>query len=350
MPTDPFRLVGHADWLAQAEAQLPSDITAFVVKGGGAKLRIAPGLCRQRGVLVLGHDWLPILADGRFTLEGMVHTPGLYEGKIRNLARSSEQTWRPAYQRRQVLNEPAVLVGGSRNYYHWLINHLPRLLWLRRRGLLTGRRILVNDELTGFQRDSLAALDIDGSQLYELADNAAVYCDDLLVPDFFAANTVTHPAAVAMLRDAYLPWGSAPRIPAERIHLSRRDAANRRLHNEERAVALASAAGFRTVTTAGMPFREQVGLFAGAEAVLAVHGAGLTNLLFCRPGSLVIEVAQRAHRVSSMHMLSLVCGHQHHFVDATTDALAAEQNPLLVDWWVDEEGLRRELAHWLPPR
>ncbi len=341
---DVFRLVGHEEWLDQADDILSSEVPPFVVKSGGTKLRVAPGLCRQRGVRVLGHDWLPILPDGRFTLQGMVHTPLLYAAKIRNLERVGEHTWQPAYRRLGRLNEPAVLVGGSRNYYHWLINHLPRLLWLRERGLLAGRRILVNDALTGFQRDSLALLGIDQSAVHELADDEALECDDLLVPDFFAANTITHPFAVKLLRDAYLPAAKAASSARRRIHLSRRDASNRRLKNEPAAEALAATLGFESITTAGMPFADQVRLFAEATAVLGVHGAGLTTLVFSPAGTQVIEIALPSHRVSSMRMLSLVCGHVHDFVDASTGPLADGINPLLVDWSVDEADLARRLG------
>jgi capsular polysaccharide biosynthesis protein len=39
-----------------------------------------------------------------------------------------------------------------------------------------------------------------------------------------------------------------------------------------------------------MSFREQVGALAGAEVVLAPHGAGLSNLVFARPDAKVIEL------------------------------------------------------------
>jgi capsular polysaccharide biosynthesis protein len=48
--------------------------------------------------------------------------------------------------------------------------------------------------------------------------------------------------------------------------------------------------GFRKVTLSGMSVSEQCELFSSAEVVVAPHGAGLTNLLFCREGTRVVEI------------------------------------------------------------
>ena len=39
-----------------------------------------------------------------------------------------------------------------------------------------------------------------------------------------------------------------------------------------------------------MSVAEQVELFVYADVVVAPHGAGLTNLLFCREGTRIVEI------------------------------------------------------------
>jgi capsular polysaccharide biosynthesis protein len=47
--------------------------------------------------------------------------------------------------------------------------------------------------------------------------------------------------------------------------------------------------GFETVFLERMAIEDQISLFRDAEFVIGAHGAGLTNLLFCAPGTKVLE-------------------------------------------------------------
>ncbi len=39
-----------------------------------------------------------------------------------------------------------------------------------------------------------------------------------------------------------------------------------------------------------MTFKEQVDVMASTSVLIALHGAGLTNLMFMQPGTVVIEI------------------------------------------------------------
>jgi capsular polysaccharide biosynthesis protein len=52
------------------------------------------------------------------------------------------------------------------------------------------------------------------------------------------------------------------------------------------------------VFDASGPFRTHIEQFAAAAVVIAPHGAGLANLVFCAPGTTVIELGYD----SSKHM------------------------------------------------
>ena len=48
--------------------------------------------------------------------------------------------------------------------------------------------------------------------------------------------------------------------------------------------------GWESVTLEDLPIREQVKVFAEASHVLATHGAGMVNALWCREGTKIVEI------------------------------------------------------------
>jgi capsular polysaccharide biosynthesis protein len=86
-----------------------------------------------------------------------------------------------------------------------------------------------------------------------------------------------------------------PRTGFERLYISRASASKRKLINEVEVMHYLHRFGFRSVTLETMPVTEHARLFASAKAVVAPHGAGLTNLMFCQPGTKVIEIFSPNH-------------------------------------------------------
>ncbi len=63
-----------------------------------------------------------------------------------------------------------------------------------------------------------------------------------------------------------------------------------------------------------MSITEQVSLLASAKVVIAAHGAGLTNLLFCSPGTKVIELMSPDAVRPYYHHLSNNCGLDYYYL------------------------------------
>ena len=93
--------------------------------------------------------------------------------------------------------------------------------------------------------------------------------------------------------------------------MTRGSARLRRLINEQAVVAALDAAGFETFEPASGNHREQVETFRNADVVVAVHGAALTNLMFCRPGTLVVELFAEDHVKSTYLWLAHRLGLHH---------------------------------------
>jgi capsular polysaccharide biosynthesis protein len=75
-----------------------------------------------------------------------------------------------------------------------------------------------------------------------------------------------------------------------RIYITRQNAVSRRLLNEDELWEKLSAAGFKKYLLEEMSIEEQVKLFYNAEVIAGTHGAGFTNLCFCKTGTKVLEI------------------------------------------------------------
>jgi capsular polysaccharide biosynthesis protein len=96
------------------------------------------------------------------------------------------------------------------------------------------------------------------------------------------------PAAFESLRadllSAFVPATVRPR----RLHILRPGVTWRRLENEAEIADVAARHGFTPVVPERLSMAEQAALFAGADAVLGVKGAAMTNILFAAPSCRLI--------------------------------------------------------------
>jgi capsular polysaccharide biosynthesis protein len=85
-----------------------------------------------------------------------------------------------------------------------------------------------------------------------------------------------------------LPHDSS--VPNRRVYISRALRPLRRLLNEQACIEVMAEHGFQPYRTENLTLRDERELFANAEAVVGVCGAGLANLLFCHPQCVAVEL------------------------------------------------------------
>jgi capsular polysaccharide biosynthesis protein len=66
--------------------------------------------------------------------------------------------------------------------------------------------------------------------------------------------------------------------------------------------------GFRRYEMETLPLDEQVRLFYDAEVVVAAHGAGLANLLFCGPSARLVELFPHSFVIPTYYLLCCALG------------------------------------------
>ncbi|MEG4403688.1 tetratricopeptide repeat protein [Microcoleus sp. MON2_D5] len=208
----------------------------------------------------------------------------------------------------------AVLAGLSGNvYFHWMVDILPRIEVLQRWGINLEEidRFLVNSCQQPFQRETLKALGIPEYKIIESDRHPYIQAKQLIVPSFSGYLGWLSPQALKFLRrvflnqkfqnlcraNIFLPKGTQVSeqddrkyIYPERIYVSRSKSSYRRVINEEQVIEFLSGFGFVSVLLESMTLEEQIALFSRAKAIVAPHGSGLTNIIFCGAGTKVIEL------------------------------------------------------------
>ena len=192
----------------------------------------------------------------------------------------------------------SLLGGGGAamgNYYHWLMDSLPRLQLLRAVGLLESvDYYLIYNKNHRFAVEMLTALGIRPEQIIDVETHPHVQAQRLLVTTPVRGTGNHAPDwACHFLRDMFLPAPPVARTFSPYVYISRRDAQMRQVLNEAAVEEVLQEFGFATYTLSDLSFAEKRALFSNARLVVSPIGAGLANLVFAPPGTPVLELMPR---------------------------------------------------------
>jgi hypothetical protein len=175
------------------------------------------------------------------------------------------------------------------NYYHFLMDSLPRLGILEAALPDTKLDGYLVDNNTRYHRELIALLGLDRLPMLSPRRGLAVRARRLLVPSLPNISMVASPETTTWLREHLPPRQLAGR--PERLYVTRGTTRHtRRMEHEEAVFASLSRRGFVRFDPGSVSVQEQIDHFAAARVIVAPHGAALTNLNFCRPGVRVLEL------------------------------------------------------------
>jgi len=173
---------------------------------------------------------------------------------------------------------------GQDNYYHWLVDVLPRLalVWS---GDVVVDRYAINAALP-FQAETLRILGIPRERVISAQNAGQVKARTLVVPSLTGHAA---PWVCRFLRDKLMRGMPAPKGLPSKLYLARGTRGRRRVTNERQLLDFLARDGFEVVDCGRMSVVEQINAFAAADIVIAPHGAALSNLVFCKPRTKVVE-------------------------------------------------------------
>lgn len=220
---------------------------------------------------------------------------------------------------RELAGSAAVIatIGSSDMYYHWMFDALPRIEILRRAtiDLQSIDHFIVSRCRFPFHRETLSTLGINSSSIIESSPSLHLRVEQLIVPSLPGKMGITPKWICDFLRMTFLTQCSSRSVGLpERIYIGRGDATHRKVINEAEVVEYLERFGFVKVTAGTMSVTEQVALFSAANVIVAPHGGGLSNLVFCSPGTKVIECFAPTYVRACFWALSNQLGLEHYYL------------------------------------
>jgi capsular polysaccharide biosynthesis protein len=197
--------------------------------------------------------------------------------------------WLPKPQRVEGTLLNLTTRGSHANYYHFLLDVLPRYGIFRE--ALPDRRpdAIYVPHSSRYMKQLLALTGIDQHPLIQAEKHLALQADRLLVPSTPNQELAAPVWVVEWLRKN-LPVSEVSGVPS-RLYVTRGDAPNTRRYVEEPDLwPLLEQQGFTRVDPGTLTVQEQIDWFAGADVIVAPHGAALSNLVFCKPGVRILEL------------------------------------------------------------
>ena len=178
------------------------------------------------------------------------------------------------------------------NYYHWISESIFRL-WMVHKSLdkLT---LLLPEQYrhTDFVMGSIEPFNV--KDIYFIPNGKSVFVKNLCLPQIKPICDSYNSIHVKEVRRFYnnhiLESTKFINTKCERLYISRKYAIRRKVYNEDEIINILNKYNFTIFYPEKYNFHEQVTIFSQVNILVGEHGSGLTNMLFMKSNSIVLEL------------------------------------------------------------
>jgi hypothetical protein len=239
------------------------------------------------------------IADDRFSFRNN-HLIDKELNVIGEIRREEDYQFDPFPIYYQTLQRPIKLKGtvaylsdpDPKNYYHWMCRTLPLIrIYQKFFGLQEIDFFYVGHfPISNFHKESLNQAGIAMSKVTQEACTADRLVMAITNRSIDFGDPINKEAYLftrnLFIKKSEFKWSDNK----SRIYVKRGNVNRRKVNNEAQVIGLLEKYGFAVVEMDNKTVQEQAEIFFQAEAIVAPHGAALTNLLFIQPGVKVIEL------------------------------------------------------------
>lgn len=177
---------------------------------------------------------------------------------------------------------------GHGNYYHWMFHVIGRLSVLKALeiDIHDFDHIVLNKPYKKFQEQSIKDFCLPQDKLVFIDNGELLQIENAVLPSYL----YFHPMVPHFLRRHYLKNITSINT-SKKIYISRRKSPIRKLIEEDQLVQLlVQEFNYVEVFLEDLNLEQQALLLNECSHVIAPHGAGLPNIIYCNPGTKVLEI------------------------------------------------------------
>lgn len=175
----------------------------------------------------------------------------------------------------------------TNGYFHWFTEAIPKLIYMLQQGKKS-IVLLPADYQSEYQLRSLELLGVS-VEIYaaEIIRRKNVFLPNRLAPYSAHYNPLVMQQMILLLKvNLKLDINKG-----KRIFISRRRPGKRKLINEADVIILMKEFEFQVLEFEDYNFDAQVSIMHYTDILVSIHGGGLTNMIFCKPGTKILELS-----------------------------------------------------------
>ncbi len=214
--------------------------------------------------------------------------------------------------------------ASGNNYAHWLVDILPRLKIFEQNNSIDQIDYFLLPELkNNFQYETLDMLNIPLTKVLNVKKNRHIQSKKLILTehpwykkDTIHSEMINIPKWIVLwLREKFLKNAEYD-CAHNKIFIDRSDSNfnHCKIINNEQVWQFLEKKGFKKYKLSEMSFKKQIGLFNSADIIVGAHGAGLSNIIFSKSNSKVIEIKPAYHKNKFFYRLAQINNLNHHEV------------------------------------
>ncbi|WP_276372042.1 glycosyltransferase family 61 protein [Chryseolinea sp. H1M3-3] len=219
----------------------------------------------------------------------------------------------------------SMLAGGGAitYYYHWVFDAIPKIFLLKQSGLFDEiDYFLVPNYIYPYQKEYLTHFGISPDKIINGEAVKHLEADELFVASYVRIDD-HHPKWICDFLYNSFVRPKKNIVRDKRIYIARGDAAvNRKVINESELIEMLKEYDFEIHYLSGLSVVEQADIFNSASLVVGAHGAGLSNLVFCEPGTKVLEFFPDRYVRHLFYDLANKRGAEYHYLLCASEGTA----------------------------